>query len=696
MVGVAEDALEGVAKGESGARIRSLLKSAIEEEGIDHPVVLSRYALLLTAPILAPAEDVAQAEQLLTRALQLDPGHVPSLLRLATLLSNVRKQHGDAMSLLQRAIEADPSDKFEPLSHLAQLRSNAFNDKSGAELLYRQALSRHTSPPLATVRRFCDFLQRRLAKGDLDECDSLFSWAVQAYPQNAPLFCEYAWMLHNCQGQQEKAQALLARAAAANPLHPGVLAAQGALMESYEGHKPESGALFLRALQLDPAHPTALGHYAIYLHQHLNDPSAEVFYRRALAVRPQDADLLCGLGTFLEQNRADAREARTLLEKAVSVSPHDADAITHLAALLQERYQEHEAARELLQRGLQCEPENPTILTRYGRLAEDVDANYEVAEVHYRRALEIDPRNVFALCSLAGIVSDSHGNAPAAAQLYDRALEAEPTHAASLCNYATLLHDALHRPGAAKDMYERALAAQPDHPAALCNYAGLKRDVFHDLAGAEVLYKRAAASDPSDSLALLHLGHLLRDRGDARAAERYFKRAVELEPTNVNSLLSYGQQVALGRSDMQTAESLLAMAAKLAPSDAEARQGLEWVRAACAAAGGSVPRSTPITGAAAAIARKEMVRRRGLRAAAIPRKGLNHAVGEVSALVQAGTEAERMAALLLEEDESAQKSPPKPRSQNPNLRRKLGGDDCVNESAKATKPKPKPKKKARG
>ena len=43
------------------ARVRALLRAAIEEEGVQHPTVLSRYARLLTVNQNPPPADVDEA-----------------------------------------------------------------------------------------------------------------------------------------------------------------------------------------------------------------------------------------------------------------------------------------------------------------------------------------------------------------------------------------------------------------------------------------------------------------------------------------------------------------------------------------------------------------------------------------------------------------------------------------------------------
>jgi len=92
----------------------------------------------------------------------------------------------------------------------------------------------------------------------------------------------------------------------------------------------------------------------------------------------------------------------------------------------------------------------------------------------------------------------------------------------------------------------------------------------------------------------------------------------------------------MGRADMQTAESLLAMAARLAPGDHDTKQGLEWVRAACSAA--QPARGAPASGEAAAAARRELARRRGLRL----RRKVEGPALERAARAKAGSEAERV------------------------------------------------------
>jgi len=113
-------------------------------------------------------------------------------------------------------------------------------------------------------------------------------------------------------------------------------------------------------------------------------------------------------------------------------------------------------------------------------------------------------------------------------------------------------------------------------PPALADTYGLLGRLFMaaDLPeAAEPCLLNAHTLAPSDLRWPYYLGHLNRDRGDLAAAAGFFKRAVELRPDDVASLVWYGDvQLALGKPD--EAEPQFAKASSLQPNSLSARFGL--------------------------------------------------------------------------------------------------------------------------
>ncbi len=89
-------------------------------------------------------------------------------------------------------------------------------------------------------------------------------------------------------------------------------------------------------------------------------------------------------------------------------------------------------------------------------------------------------------------------------------------------------------------------------------------------------FRRVLASHPHDSDALLDLAGILRRQGHAESALELLKQAHAADPRRVDVLLEEGRALrALGRT--REAREAFAEARRLAPDDAEAKEGLESV-----------------------------------------------------------------------------------------------------------------------
>lgn len=188
-----------------------------------------------------------------------------------------------------------------------------------------------------------------------------------------------------------------------------------------EGRPDEAGAIYEAALAQQPAHPAALALSAQLALDRRDPARAAEMFRRAVAVRPQDAELWTALGIALRVAGA-FDDAVAPLETAARLAPQSMEIASHLALACQMagRHADAEAVyRQLAARtgaafahlGL------GVAVKAQGRLDEAIDA--------YRAATEADPALAEAHGNL-GIALQAAGRLDEALAAYRRALELNP------------------------------------------------------------------------------------------------------------------------------------------------------------------------------------------------------------------------------------------------------------------------------
>lgn len=118
---------------------------------------------------------------------------------------------------------------------------------------------------------------------------------------------------------------------------------------------------------------------------------AETVYRRLLAARPGDPELLRHLGVLLFQ-RGDAAGAEALLRQAIATAPHDPGALHNLALVLHKEKRDDEALA-FLQRAVGLVPRSDALLANLGELLTEMGRTHEAVDA-FLRAAALNPRNV--------------------------------------------------------------------------------------------------------------------------------------------------------------------------------------------------------------------------------------------------------------------------------------------------------------
>jgi tetratricopeptide (TPR) repeat protein len=276
------------------------------------------------------------------------------------------------------------------------------------------------------------------------------------------------------------------------------------------------------ALPADPADGAALHLRGLIALARGDRTGAAGALRRAVHIRPDDADVLSDCGTALGLcGEADA--AAALFRRAIALNPRHADALYNLgnAEYAAGRFAEAEA---LYARAVAARPGFAAAHNNLGN-ALAAQGRTEDALAAFRAAVSHDDALAEAHANMARLLA-ARGETVAAEAAYARALALAPDNAAALNDRGNLLL-ALGRAEEAEDQYRAALALRPDFSDAQFNLGNalVARGRMVDAIGR---FRAALALDPAHAGALTNLGTTLARLGLLDDAAEQFEAAALL------------------------------------------------------------------------------------------------------------------------------------------------------------------------
>jgi len=293
------------------------------------------------------------------------------------------------------------------------------------------------------------------------------------------------------------------------------------------------------------------------------DEAADLF-RRALALKPDNADALVQLG-FAELGRNDLTAARDAFSKALSLAPTYRDASFGMAEV-EFRSGNLDAALPLAEKVAQADPGNAdaAALVENIRKAKQAGQKKPVpaaaatpakeqprrrldpvpglmdqgrrlraagrlpeAEKVYRRALKLSPRNTDILVAL-GLVAGSSQRFDEAGHFFDQALAIKPGLLDARLGKVRLAIWQGDAPRA-RALVDDVLATAPNNVEALDLDARIAL-LEADYTRAGQSFQRVLAVDPRNAEALVGIGDVRRAQGDDDAARQAYKQALVIEP----------------------------------------------------------------------------------------------------------------------------------------------------------------------
>ncbi len=347
---------------------------------------------------------------------------------------------------------------------------------------------------------------------------------------------------------------------------------------SLEAFQPAIRAEIEKALRQATANaddPQAVGELGMVLHAHQSLAAAEISYRRAHALAPDEFRWQYLLATVQAELGKDS-EAAENLRGALRIDPSYGPAKVKLAELLlksaafdeaEKLYRqvlstearpapawyglgrvysargEAEQAAQAFERAIEAYPDygaaHYALALTYRRLrkTEDARKHFELGEKH---KLEMPPTGDRILAEVrgktkdpseylrAGVELDNEGKLAEALAMHLEAVKIDPERVQAHINLISI-YGRMGQTDKAVEHYRKALALNKDLPDCHYNY-GVLMFQQGNLAGAKAAFARAIEINPFYAKAHHNLGVLLEAEGELEPAAAHYRKALENEP----------------------------------------------------------------------------------------------------------------------------------------------------------------------
>jgi len=323
----------------------------------------------------------------------------------------------------------------------------------------------------------------------------------------------------------------------------------------------------------------ALNRIAEIYESSLNDDGeAQRRYTAVLAAEPSNLEALRGLDRLFSKlgRFQDLLENLGRQVEAAATPRQKVQLWERIAGIYDEEFLDHEKAAEALERVLAIDAANENAMTGLIRHYRTLDRWENVASL-YERQLKLvteTPRRLALLLQRGKVLADQIGSPERAMQAYDAVLEIDPQHAGALEALAHL-RESTGDANAALAALE-ALASKATSPEAKAEQfirAAKLLESRGDRDGAIERYKRALDANPKDATSAAALREAYAARGDVNAAIQLLEREISHTEGDLAKARLAGQMAALYRSrlkDDKRAEEAAKRAVALDPTNLEA------------------------------------------------------------------------------------------------------------------------------
>lgn len=237
----------------------------------------------------------------------------------------------------------------------------------------------------------------------------------------------------------------------------------------------------------------------------------------------------------LDQRNADAMDDHSATNDVEQLSTEGVIQLSKKARRLFRR-KEYARARDLYRQGLRSEPANPYLLSGLGDACREA-GEFDAAQQAYQTLLDHEPNNLFALRGL-GDLYKGRGALAAAIPCWENYLRRRPNDVHVMTRIADACKS-LERFERAEALYRQVLELDPRDQYALTGLADLLHLVGRDH-DAIACYEKVLTLRHDILHILTIVGKLCWRVSDFDKAERFFLRALDIDPDNPYALYGLG------------------------------------------------------------------------------------------------------------------------------------------------------------
>ena len=265
-----------------------------------------------------------------------------------------------------------------------------------------------------------------------------------------------------------------------------------------------------------------------------NYETAIKFYKKALAVRDDNIEILCNLGIALQQ-KGNLTEAVSNFKKVLKIDTKNTVAISSIANIYKQNG-DLDSAIDTYKEALKFSPNDENILYNLGNIFQDSNNFIECLEL-YKKAVTIRPSFADAHYNM-GVVFYKTGKIDDALNSYQEAIQSQPNHSDAHHNVGVILKEKGELDSAIKS-YKRALKSRPDY-AETYNNLGLVFQEVEDLEAAIDNYSQAITLKPDYAEAYNNMGSVFFNMGKIDESIESYKKAIEYNATYFDAYNNMG------------------------------------------------------------------------------------------------------------------------------------------------------------
>ncbi len=365
--------------------------------------------------------------------------------------------------------------------------------------------------------------------GRIDEAVESWRRAIELAPDYVDAYSNLARVLVQI-GETKEAIRLCRAGLEHAPDHIDIQANLGFALQA-DGIDDEAVRVWERVVEVAPDHPVVCANLANAYRDLGRTRDAVAMGERAVAAEPYNASAQLNLGNaYLEQGDTEAAERQYL--RATECDPRNGDAYDNLGAVLLQQGRLDEAPR--WHRFALAVDDTRAKSHAYLSMALRAVGAFADAEAAAQQALLLEPESVAYQVTLADLLLAVDRPDEAEAVLND-AVSADPDSVSTRLKLARAL-ERLDRFDEAEAMAVDARERMPESPWPPLTLAQV-RLMGGDTAGAAEAGEAALALVPDSIPVLIWFAEYYTTVGDLEAADRYARRALELQP---NAIGAYG------------------------------------------------------------------------------------------------------------------------------------------------------------